>query len=150
MIFAKSTYRADGAHSLISTYPLCFDTLAHTWVRRKAQPLSFQPLPHSCPQNTRGGYTSKTMKSPPDSVPATHCSPPCPSSLGVAILHPLTPLSSAVTKKGSGVWVVPPYLLTSLPRYLIASLLRHSIFHLQTLRTLQFRNHPHLSDRIGT
>ena len=34
---------------------LCIDTLAHSWLRQKSQPLSFQTLPHSCPQNTRGG-----------------------------------------------------------------------------------------------
>ena len=55
MLFAENNCSAAVSHSLISTYPLCFDTLAHSWARQKSQPLSFQPLPHSCPQNTRGG-----------------------------------------------------------------------------------------------
>jgi hypothetical protein len=49
---------ADFLHSLtanppVPSYPLCFDTLAHTCVRQKSQLLSPQSLPNTCRQNTR-------------------------------------------------------------------------------------------------
>jgi hypothetical protein len=49
---------ADFLHPLtanppVPSYPLCFDTLAHTCVRQKSQLLSPQSLPNTCRQNTR-------------------------------------------------------------------------------------------------
>ena len=91
MLSVRVTYRADASHSMISTYPLCFDTLAHSWVRQKSQPLSFQPLPHSLPQNTRGGHGSRASKPSPGLVVANHCSPR-------AAFRSLSPLESLLTK----------------------------------------------------
>ena len=37
------------------TYSLCFQTVAHSLARRKTQLFSFQSIPHSLSENTRGG-----------------------------------------------------------------------------------------------
>ena len=161
MIFAKSTYRADGAHSLISTYPLCFDTLAHTCHRQKSQPLSFQPLPHTCPQNTRGGYGSKTRTQPSGFMRKIHSTPPANPFI-ICTEHPGKDANPERAARVEGSPPANPFIIcsyekrvggvggSSLLRYLIASLLRHFILHLQTLRTLQFGNHPADSVRIET
>jgi hypothetical protein len=51
---------ADFLHSLtpcppVSSYPLYFDTLVHTFIRVKSQPVSPQSLPNTCRLNTRSG-----------------------------------------------------------------------------------------------
>src|SRR6266700_563742 len=55
MLHAAGTFTYEHPHPPVSSYPLCFDTLAHTCVQQKSQPLSLQPLPHTWSRNTRGG-----------------------------------------------------------------------------------------------
>jgi len=75
MLRPQHTFRADASHTPISTYSLCFDTLAHTRHHQNSQPLSLQSLPHTWRQNTRGGYGIRASKPSPGLVAANHCSP---------------------------------------------------------------------------
>ncbi|SRR6266404_2726332 len=89
MPFAVSVGRSRAPHTSVFPYPLAFDTLAHTWVREKSQPVYFQSLSHTCRQNTRvrgrcshralgpcrSGGTYATLCRQPGSTTELNCSP---------------------------------------------------------------------------